>query len=198
MCIRRAATLRNGVPGQIARLYPAKSVPAPLAAEYNSCRKEVFVRKLFLFAIFFAALIAFAQSAGRFDGTWNTTVNCDPKGGALGYTMHFVSTVSNDVIHGERGTPGQQGYLGIDGKIGNNGNAKLTANGNTASSAYTHGPVKTAGEEYSYEVKSQFTDTEGKGERSTGLGIVGRSVPLDLREAGDGGAEAVERRVGRM
>ena len=44
--------------------------------------------------------------------------------------------------------------FGIDGKIGNNGNAKLTANGNTASSAYTHGPIKTTGEEYSYEVKS--------------------------------------------
>lgn len=143
-------------------------------AAYNSSRKVAFVRKLFLLAIFFTALAGFGQGAGRFDGTWNTTVTCDPKGNTLGYTLHFVSNVSNDVLHGSRGSAGQPGYLAIDGKIGNGGNAKLTASGNSASAAYTHGPIKTVGEEYSYEVKSQFTDNEGKGERSTGLGIVGR------------------------
>ena len=132
------------------------------------------MQKFFLSAIFLATLVAFGQNAGRFDGAWNTTVTCDPKGGALGYTLHFVSTVSGSVLHGERGTKGQPAYLAIDGKIGNDGNAKLNASGNTASAAYTHGPIKTTGEEYSYEVKSQFTDTEGKGERSTGMGIVGR------------------------
>ena len=132
------------------------------------------MRKLILSAIFLSTLAAFGQNASRFDGTWNTTVTCEPKGGALGYTLHFVSTVSGGVLHGERGTKGQPAYLAIDGKIGNGGNAKLTASGTTASAAYTHGPIKTEGEEYSYEVKTQFTDTEGKGERSTGLGIVGR------------------------
>lgn len=82
--------------------------------------------------------------------------------------------MSSGVLHGDRGTKGQPGYLAIDGKIGNAGNAKLSASGNTASAAYTHAPIKTVGEEYGYEVKSQFTDTEGKGDRSTGLGIVGR------------------------
>ena len=132
------------------------------------------MRKHFFLSAILLVTLAAAQKAGRFDGTWNTTVTCDPKGNALGYTLHFVSTVSGDVLHGERGTKGQQAYLAIDGKIGSDGNAKLTASGNTASSAYTHGPIKTEGEAYSYEVKSQFTDTEGKGERSTGLGIVGR------------------------
>lgn len=132
------------------------------------------MHRLFLLAIFFATLFASGQNAGRFDGTWNTTVTCDPKGGTLGYTLHFVSTIADDVLHGERGTRGQPAFLAIDGKIGKGGNAKLTANGNTGSSAYTHGPFKSTGEEYSYEVKAQFTDKEGKGERSTGLGIVGR------------------------
>ena len=98
------------------------------------------MRKLILSAIFLTTLAAFGQNASRFDGNWNTTVTCDPKGGALGYTLHFVSAVSDGVLHGERGTKGQPAYLAIDGKIGNGGNAKLTASGNTASAAYTHGP----------------------------------------------------------
>jgi hypothetical protein len=133
------------------------------------------MRKLLLFGAFFIALAAGGQGApGKFDGTWNTTVTCDPAGGTLGYTLHFVSTVTGNVLHGDRGTPGQQAYLAIDGKIANDGKAKLTASGVTASSQYTHGPSKTEGQDYSYEVKSQFTDTEGKGERTTGMGIVGR------------------------
>lgn len=137
-------------------------------------RKGLLFAGLFI-AIFSITLSAGAQSApGKFDGTWNTTVTCDPAGGTLGYTLRFVSTVTGSVLHGERGTAGQQAYLAIDGKIGGDGKAKLTASGITASSQYTHGPSKSEGQDYSYEVKSQFTDTEGKGERSTGLGIVGR------------------------
>jgi hypothetical protein len=132
------------------------------------------VRKSILFAIVLVSLAASGQGGNRFDGVWNTTVTCDPRGGTLGYTWHVVSNVSGSVLHGERGTSGQPAFLAIDGKIGKGGEAKLTASGNTASSAYTHGPFKATGEEYSYEVKSQFTDAEGKGERSTGLGIVGR------------------------
>ena len=133
------------------------------------------MRKMLLFVLFLLTLAASGQNAaGRFDGTWNTTVTCDPKGGALGYTWHFVSTVTGNMLHGERGAQGQQAYLAIDGKIGNDGKAKLTASGVTAGSQYTHGPFKTEGENYSYEVKSEFTAAEGKGERTTGLGIVGR------------------------
>ena len=109
-----------------------------------------------------------------FDGTCNTTVVCDEKSNAAGYTWTFVSTVTGNVLHGERGTAGQNAYLAIDGKIGNDGKAKLTASGITGSAEYTHAPTKVVGEDYSYEVKSEFTGTEGKGERSTGLGVAGR------------------------
>lgn len=133
------------------------------------------MRKTLLSLLFLLTAAAGGQNAaGRFDGSWNTTVTCDPKGGTLGYTWHFVSTVTGNVLHGERGTAGQQAYLAIDGKIADNGKAKLSASGVTAGSQYTHGPFKTEGESYSYEVKSEFTATEGKGERSTGLGVVGR------------------------
>lgn len=132
------------------------------------------MRQLILFAIFLTFVPAFGQEASRFDGAWATTVTCDAKGGALGYTFNFVSTVRGGVLHGERGTQGQPAYLAIDGKIGKGGTAKLTASGTTGSATYTHGPFKSEGEAYSYEVKTEFTETEGKGERSTGLGIVGR------------------------
>ena len=133
------------------------------------------MHKALFFGIILMAFAAGGQGmAGKYDGTWNTTVTCDPAGGTLGYTLHFGSTVTGDVLHGERGTKGQQAYLAIDGKIAKDGKAKLTASGVTAGSQYTHGPIKAEGQDYSYEVKSQFTDTEGKGERSTGLGIVGR------------------------
>ena len=133
------------------------------------------MRNIFFSALFPLVLAAGGQNAaGRFDGTWNTTVVCDAKSNALGYTWEFVSTVTGNVLHGERGTQGQNTYLAIDGKIGGDGKAKLTASGITGSSEYTHALTKSVGEEYSYEVKSEFTDTKGKGERSTGLGIAGR------------------------
>ena len=133
------------------------------------------MRKI-LFSIFLLSSLAVSgqNTAGSFDGVWKTTVTCEPRGGTLGYTLHFISTVTGNVLHGERGIKGQPAYLAIDGKIAADGSAKLTANGNTAGAQYTHGPIKTEGEEYSYVVKSQFTATNGRGERSTGLGIVGR------------------------
>ncbi len=48
------------------------------------------MRKLILSAIFLTTLAALGHNASRFDGTWNTTVTCEPKGGALGYTLHSV------------------------------------------------------------------------------------------------------------
>jgi len=133
------------------------------------------MRTTLLSTFLLLALAASGQNAaGHFDGTWNTTVTCDAKGNSLGYTWHFVSTVANSNLRGERGDAGQPSYLVITGKIGNDGKAKLTANGIVGSAEYTHGPLVQSGEQYSYDVKSQFTDTEGKGERSTGLGIYGR------------------------
>src|ERR1035441_1338790 len=119
------------------------------------------MRNVLLFGIVLMALAAGGQSAaGKYDGTWKTSVTCDPAGGTLGYTWHFLSTVTGDVLHGERGTPGQPAFLAIDGKIANDGKAKLTASGVSAGSQYTHGPIKSEGQDYSYEVKSQFTEED--------------------------------------
>jgi hypothetical protein len=133
------------------------------------------MRKTLFSALFLLTMAAGGQSAaGPFDGVWNTTMSCEAKGGAQGYTWRFTSTIANNILHGERGDAGQPGYLALDGKINRDGSAKLTASGIVASTQYAHGPLVSTGEQYSYEVKSHFTATEGEGDRSTGLGIYGR------------------------
>jgi hypothetical protein len=96
-------------------------------------------------------------AAGPFDGVWNTTMSCEAKGSAQGYTWRFTSTVANNILHGERGEAGQPGYLALDGRINRDGSAKLTASGVVASTEYAHGPFTKTGAQYSYEVKSHFT-----------------------------------------
>ncbi len=149
------------------------------------------MNKGLLFGIILITLSAGGQgTAGKFDGKWNTTVTCEPKGGTLGHTLHFISTATGNVLHGDRGTRGQPAYLAIDGKIANDGKAKLTDSGVTAGTEYTHAPIKTEGHDYSYEVKAQFTDTEGIGERSTGLGIAGRPCHRTFEKQATGDSAA--------
>lgn len=113
-------------------------------------------------------------AADRYDGNWQTKLTCPPKGETEGYTWQFPSVIQNSMFHGERGTEGEPGYLTIDGKIKDDGNAKLSANGIVASRKYARGVFAHQGEEYSYDVKAQFKETEGTGTRNEGLGIVGR------------------------
>jgi hypothetical protein len=127
--------------------------------------------------------MAFAQSASappRFDGKWLTKLTCPAKGNTEGYTWQFVSVVQNSGFRGERGTAGEPGYLLIEGKIAEDGSAKLSATGIVASREYARGVFAHKGEEYSYNIKAKFQDKEGTGARDTGLGIVGRPCTLDF------------------
>lgn len=124
--------------------------------------------------------IAFAQNAGRFDGKWSTKLTCPAKGNTEGYTMQFESVVQNSNFHGERGTAGEPGYLAIEGKIAEDGNAKLSATGIVASRKYARGILAHKGEEYSYGIKAQFKETEGTGTRNEGLGVAGRPCTFDF------------------
>ncbi len=119
-------------------------------------------------------------AADRYDGNWQTKLTCPPKGETEGYTWQFPSVIQNSMFHGERGTAGQPGYLTIDGKIKDDGSVKLSANGIVASRKYARGVFAHQGEEYSYEVKAQFKETEGTGTRNEGLGIVGRPCVFDF------------------
>ena len=119
-------------------------------------------------------------AAEPFDGNWSTTLTCPAKGNTDGYTWKFASVISNNSFHGERGTAGEPGYLLIEGKIAGSGSAKLTANGIVASRQYARGVFAHKGEEYSYNIKAQFKETEGTGARDEGMGIVGRPCTFEF------------------
>jgi hypothetical protein len=127
------------------------------------------------------ALLPLILIAGpNFDGTWQTTLTCPPKGSTDGYTWKFPSVVQGNNLHGERGTAGQPGYFAIDGRIADDGSAKLSATGVVESRQYARGVFAHQGENYSYNVKAQFKDAEGTGVRDQGLGVVGRPCTFDF------------------
>jgi hypothetical protein len=101
----------------------------------------------------------------RFDGNWHTKFTCVPKGNTEGYTWRFESIIQNSNFRGEHGIAGEPGYLLIEGKIAQDGHAKLTATGIVASRQYARGIFARKGEEYSYDINAQFRDTEGTGTR---------------------------------
>jgi len=116
----------------------------------------------------------------RFEGKWLTKLACPAKGNTEGYTWQFASAVQNSNFHGERGTAGEPGYLLIEGKIAEDGSAKLTATGIVASRNYARGVLAHKGADYSYDIKAQFKETEGTGTRDQGLGIVGRPCTFEF------------------
>ena len=130
--------------------------------------------------------VAFAQSAAApqtpagLDGKWLTKMSCPAKGSTEGYAWQFVSVIENSTLRGEHGATGEPGYLLIEGKIAQDGSAKLAASGIVASRAYARGILAHKGEEYSYDVKAKFTGNEGTGVRNAGLGVVGRPCTFDF------------------
>ena len=126
-------------------------------------------------------LLPGASIAGeRFDGNWHTKLTCPPKGNTEGYTWQFDGIIQSNTFRGEHGLAGEPGYLLIEGKIAPDGHAKLSATGIVASRKYTRGVFAHKGEEYSYDIKAQFRETEGTGTRDEGLGIVGRPCTFEF------------------
>ena len=136
------------------------------------------VRLLMVCALVLLPGISVAQE--RFDGNWLTKLTCPAKGNTEGYTWQFASVIQNSNFHGDHGTAGKPGYLLIEGKIKEDGSAKLSATGIVASRKYARGVFAHQGEDYSYDIKAQFKETEGTGTRSQGLGIVGRPCTFDF------------------
>jgi hypothetical protein len=134
-----------------------------------------------LFIVCALLLLPGVSRAGeRFDGKWLTTVTCPAKGKTEGYTWKFPSVVNTGNFRGEHGTAGEPGYLLIEGKIADDGTAKLSANGLVTSRKYGTGIFTTQGSDYSYDIKAQFKETEGTGLRDKGLGIAGRPCTFDF------------------
>jgi hypothetical protein len=120
------------------------------------------------------------DSASPFDGNWLTRLTCPAKGSTEGYTWEFPSTITNGSYHGERGTAGEPGYFQLDGKIGKDGKAKLSAAGIVASREYARGVFAHKGADYSYDVKAEFKERTGTGLRNQGMGIEGRPCTFEF------------------
>jgi len=135
--------------------------------------------RLFLACTLFF-LPGFLFAADHFDGTWHTKIVCPPKGSTEGYTWVFESVITNSNLHGSRGTDGEPGSFVLTGAVAADGSAKLTGTGLVASRKYARGIFAHKGEEYTWDVKAQFKDTEGTGLRSEGLGIVGRACTFEF------------------
>src|SRR5580658_5627426 len=83
---------------------------------------------------------AHAEAApAPFDGTWTTILSCTNSNGALGYSFEFPSSVTQGVLHGEKGTKGEPGWLTLDGHIQSDGAADLYVNGLVGAAAFAVG-----------------------------------------------------------
>jgi hypothetical protein len=136
------------------------------------------VRYFLVCALVLLPAVSFAGE--RFDGKWLTTLTCPAKGNTEGYTWKIPSVITAGNFRGERGTVDQPGYLLITGTIKDDGSAKLSADGIVVSRKYARGILAHGGEEYSYNIKAQFKETEGTGTRDEGLGIVGRPCTFEF------------------
>ena len=112
-----------------------------------------------------------APQSGHFDGIWSVEVMCPTEGAASGYRKQFGAQVTNDVIHGQGGDPAEPGALAIDGPIGADGVALLTATGRTNRTTNNVASMKSAaaGTPYHYSVHAQFGSSTGEGDRIDGL-----------------------------
>jgi hypothetical protein len=125
-----------------------------------------------LFAVLSGSVVlsvsaAAAEGTDRFDGTWTAVLSCPNSNGALGYSFEFPATVTHGVLHAEKGTRGEPGWLTIDGPIGADGAASLYASGLVGAAPFAVGQ-RPAGTLYGYHLDTKFTESEGAGHRVEG------------------------------
>jgi hypothetical protein len=104
---------------------------------------------------------------GSFDGTWTTILSCANSNGALGFSFEFPSIVTGGVLHGEKGTKGEPGWLALDGPIQPDGAALLYVNGLVGAAPFAVGQ-RPAGTAYGYHVDARFSGDAGTGHRVEG------------------------------
>ncbi len=118
-------------------------------------------------------------AGGRYDGVWVTHLACEAHGETPAYKWEFPSEVKDGNFHGQHGEEGGPGYLVIDGKIADDGSAKLAAKG-TVTQNHAHGVFAMKGNNYGYNIKAQFDDAKGTGTRDEGAGILGRPCTFEF------------------
>jgi DNA-binding SARP family transcriptional activator len=109
-----------------------------------------------------AGIWRFSQS--NFDGNWSVYLVCPSVGTVEGYTYRFLARVKDGILHGENGVAGTPAWLAIDGPIGADGHAILSAKGLVGNPATAFAQLK-AGTSYSYTIEASFDGTQGSGKR---------------------------------
>ena len=125
------------------------------------------MRVSILALLFLSALPAAAQPgpASPFDGNWAVTLVCPAASdGARGYTYRFPAIVGNAMLQAENGVRGTMEWLLVEGRIGPDGAALLSAQGLTGNPAGSVGRVA-AMTPYAYHVRARFTPSHGEGTR---------------------------------
>lgn len=130
-----------------------------------------------------------AVAGGKYDGNWTTHLACEAHGETPAYKFEFPSVIKDGNFHGQHGEEGGPGYLLIEGKIADDGSAKLSAKGHVTQN-HAHGVFAMKGNNYSYNIKAQFEETKGTGTRDEGAGILGRSCTFEFVKQPDAGAPA--------
>lgn len=106
-----------------------------------------------------------AQGRTSFDGTWLVLFTCTTApDGASGYTLRYLATVQDGVLHGENGVRGQAASIALDGTIQPDGSAMLLATGLAGDPTYNVGHARPLSP-VSYHVQARFQRTSGTGKR---------------------------------
>jgi hypothetical protein len=116
-------------------------------------------------------LVCFSPaSAGTslFDGGWRVALSCPASadGRAMAYAYEFSAQVKDGVLHGERGSAGEPGWLQLDGSIAADGSASLVAEGLTNIPDYALYNV-TRGTHFKRAVAAHFDGARGTGSWTT-------------------------------
>jgi hypothetical protein len=114
-----------------------------------------------------SASMANEGASERFDGKWDTTLNCTPFQDAQGFTWHFESEVKNGHLVGHYGTEGQPASIRIEGQLADDGTGILHATGKTGGPQYVAGNLQ-RGSNYVYDIRAEFHQGHGKGTRLEG------------------------------
>jgi|SRR5271170_2685698 len=107
------------------------------------------------------------EPLAHLDGVWTTVISCTASAGALPYTYEFPSTITNSVLHGERGIKGAPGWLQLDGRILPDGSAPISAHGLVGKERAAIGE-RPSGTPYRYRIAAKFSENSGTGHRAAG------------------------------
>lgn len=108
------------------------------------------------------------DATSRFDGRWETVLSCEPFKDARGFRWEFTSEVKDGRLHGVYGIEHQSASIRIEGPIAEDGIAELMATVWTGDKVYVPGNNTPKGTEFTYRIKAEFKDADGKGTRVEG------------------------------